>query len=309
MNNEAVRNSRAGDKFHYLWAARRCLKMIHPASLVRLITIEGSPESNEAGEYVIDVGEVMEGDGGSEWVKYYQLKHSTVRLSKPFTFSELENTIKGFADRFRAKPLKGKRPFTKREFLFISNRQVGGSIKNAFKEISHGDYSSSKVKAQLEKTTGLRGAALQEFCASMSFSDQEAGYIEQEKELRFEIAKFIAGKLSDTATQTLEGLVANEALPTPRGTRKRGTIVREQVLKSLGVDHPRNLFPAPLAMESLDQAFKREQHRELVNGIVSAPNHLILHAPGGVGKSIVAMQLAKAFSKGSVGLGRVDKYK
>lgn len=57
MENELVRYSRAGDVFHYRWAARRCLRMIHPNSSLNEITVESSKESKEAGEYVIDIAE------------------------------------------------------------------------------------------------------------------------------------------------------------------------------------------------------------------------------------------------------------
>ena len=56
---ESVRFSRAGDVFHYRWAARRCLRMVYPKSSLRCVVIEGSgPKERElAGEYVIDVAE------------------------------------------------------------------------------------------------------------------------------------------------------------------------------------------------------------------------------------------------------------
>jgi hypothetical protein len=57
MENELVRYSRAGDAFHYRWAARRCLRMIYPKSRLQSIKIEGSNEPGLAGEYVIDVAE------------------------------------------------------------------------------------------------------------------------------------------------------------------------------------------------------------------------------------------------------------
>jgi hypothetical protein len=57
MDNDLVRYSRAGDVFHYRWAARRCLRLIHPKSLLKRVVIEGSEESKIAGEYAIDVAE------------------------------------------------------------------------------------------------------------------------------------------------------------------------------------------------------------------------------------------------------------
>ena len=66
--NALVRYSRAGDKFHYRWAARRCLRMIDPRSPLQCITIEGSKESKAAGEYVIDVAEYSHDGTGAEAV-------------------------------------------------------------------------------------------------------------------------------------------------------------------------------------------------------------------------------------------------
>ena len=74
MQNELVRYSRAGDIFHYRWAARRCLRMIYPKSRVRYIMIEGSKDEGLAGEYVIDVAEYFESDESeSEQIEYFQL--------------------------------------------------------------------------------------------------------------------------------------------------------------------------------------------------------------------------------------------
>lgn len=56
--NKLVGYSRAGDAFHYRWAARRCLRLIYPKSQLRHIIIEGSKEFVLAGEYVIDVADI-----------------------------------------------------------------------------------------------------------------------------------------------------------------------------------------------------------------------------------------------------------
>lgn len=102
LNNELVRYSRAGDVFHYRWAARRCLKMIYPSSPVKYIVIEGSKERKLAGEYIIDVLEYQGKDGNeNKETSYFQLKHTTVRKEEPFTLSDLKDTITGFADRYK----------------------------------------------------------------------------------------------------------------------------------------------------------------------------------------------------------------
>ena len=98
---DLVRYSRAGDEFHYRWAARRCLRMIEPNSRLKYIVIEGSKEPNLAGEYVMDVTEYSESENQCDGIAYFQLKHSTVRTDKPFNPSDLQGTIEGFAGRFR----------------------------------------------------------------------------------------------------------------------------------------------------------------------------------------------------------------
>ncbi|MFE4713990.1 hypothetical protein ACFRAM_24405 [Paenibacillus sp. NPDC056722] len=82
MENELVRYSRAGDIFHYRWAARRCLRLISPKSRIHQIVIEGSKENKLAGEYVIDVAEYSDSltRQGFQDVTYYQLKHTTVQI-------------------------------------------------------------------------------------------------------------------------------------------------------------------------------------------------------------------------------------
>src|SRR5688572_17831612 len=127
MDNDLVRYSRAGDVFHYRWAARRCLRMIHPKSLLKRVVIEGSGENKIAGEYVIDVAEYSaSSDGGAEEIEYFQLKHSTKRLINSFHLSDLKDTIEGFAKRYRALANPKSRPHrsTFVKFSIITNRPI-----------------------------------------------------------------------------------------------------------------------------------------------------------------------------------------
>jgi hypothetical protein len=77
MENELVRYSRAGDVFHYRWAARRCLRIIYPNSLLNSIVIEGFKERELEGEYVIDVAEYYDStEKDPQEIAYFQLKHN-----------------------------------------------------------------------------------------------------------------------------------------------------------------------------------------------------------------------------------------
>ncbi|MBK6544281.1 MAG: hypothetical protein IPG12_03225 [Saprospiraceae bacterium] len=130
LSNSLVRYSRAGDVFHYRWAAKRCLKLVHPYSTVSKIYIEGSAESEKAGEYVIDVSEYSRNDKGQTKIDYYQLKHTTVQKDKPFTLSDLKDTFKGFAKRFLQHKKKKDSEISNISFTVITNRKIADSFKN-----------------------------------------------------------------------------------------------------------------------------------------------------------------------------------
>lgn len=144
LNNELVRYSRAGDAFHYRWAARRCLKMIYPSSPVKYIVIEGSKERKLAGEYIIDISEYFaKGEDENKETNYFQLKHTTVRKEEPFTLSDLKDTITGFADRYKDH-IKKKSNDGKIHFYLVTNRPIAEKLKGNIRKLinrQQGDFS------------------------------------------------------------------------------------------------------------------------------------------------------------------------
>ena len=98
----SVRASREGDQFHYLWAARRCLRLLSLTSDLVAVTIEGASSLEntagsaiEAGEEAIDVGEYYGSQNleDATLVEYIQLKHSTLRAGDHWPLSGLEDNI------------------------------------------------------------------------------------------------------------------------------------------------------------------------------------------------------------------------
>ncbi len=75
--NAKVRYSRDGDHFHYLWAARRCLRLLAPTSGLVAVTIEDAAADEgskgvliTAGDELIDVAEYY---GSTEFTKASQV--------------------------------------------------------------------------------------------------------------------------------------------------------------------------------------------------------------------------------------------
>ncbi len=298
--NKLVGYSRAGDAFHYRWAARRCLRLIYPKSQLRHIIIEGSKDSALAGEYVIDVAEYSDSDrNGIQEITYYQLKHTTVRKEQPFNLSDLKDTISGFADRYRAFLNRNDptRNFSIVTFTIVTNRAIADNFKRDINAIAKGDKVNARFKATFKKYTKLNEKNLAEFCALLKFVDGEGDYEAQRYELHAEISQLLAGAVDSPQIDSVVALVQDKVLP-----NSDGRIEREDILKRFGVTSERDLYPAPLELESLDTVIPRKQHQELLNSIVNSSVPVIIHAAGGVGKSVFARQITESLPKGSLGI-------
>jgi hypothetical protein len=300
---DSLRASRAGDRFHYLWAARRCLVMLQPSTALRAVYVECSPEPTAAGERVIDVAEEWDtGSNGHVIFKHFQLKHSVNRIGSPAPFSEVAPTIKQFAQRFR-EPLQSQQgTIERRTFAYVSNRTVSSDVKTAFEAIANGSGISQKWRDKIIKAIHLDGEHLTNFCRCLSFEDGECGFVVQLRELEVEVSRYGSGHLCEGVTGQLLILVSDHALPVPPGEAPKGKIVKEDILKRFGVSDGRDLFPACSAMKAVPGEFRRLQHDDLRRSIIEAKGHLIIEAPGGTGKSVAARLLAESFTKDSVAL-------
>ncbi|GBF76113.1 putative ATP-binding protein, partial [Paenibacillus sp. 598K] len=171
MENELVRYSRAGDVFHYRWAARRCLRLISPKSRINQIVVEGSKENKLAGEYVIDVAEYSDSltRQGFQDVAYYQLKHTTVHKNNPFDLSGLRGTFEGFSARFQ-KLTAATTEVDGVIFTIVTNRPINQNLKENIEKLSTGEKANLKYKNTLSKYTQLSDEDLKKFCACINLN-------------------------------------------------------------------------------------------------------------------------------------------
>ncbi len=301
-----VRASRDGDQFHYLWAARRCLQLLSAHTDLIAISIEGPSRqecadkpSTIAGEEVIDIAEYF----GSEELKtarlirYMQLKHSTHHATEPWTASGLEKTIKGFAGRYK----KLLQTFTtdtlasKLEFWFVTNRPVGTDFTNAVADVAVGapPRHPGELK-KLQRFTGLKGDELAEFSKLLRFEGRQDDFWEQRNILFQEVRGYLADADADGPLQ-LNELVKRRALSEGE---QNPTITKKDVERALNTDESL-LFPAPCLIEDLDEAVPRAQEALLLGEIIKATAPIVIHASGGVGKTVFATRIARGLPDGS----------
>ena len=297
---DSVRLSRAGDQFHYLWAARRCLYLLSPSTDLVAVTIEGvsSDESlgstSGHGEESIDVAEYFRSESLSSCTKviYYQLKHSTINVARPWRLSDLKKTFAGFAKRYSKFLEDASDPESQQvEFVFLTNRPVADWVHELLRRIKERKLESqdSRKLQQLKNYLSATDELVYEFIDRFRIEDTSDGYWEQRNILYEEVRCYLPGFDKNSSDQ-LWLLVTKKALPE---SSNNSSIRREDVLRALNTDEE-SIFPAPCLIESGINLFPRSQEKKFIDQILknNAPP-IIIYAEGGLGKSAIARRLTE----------------
>lgn len=293
-----VRASRDGDQFHYLWAARRCLRLLAPSSDLTAITIEGASHQEidgksavEEGDEKIDIAEYYASETleHATLVRYMQLKHSTLRASEHWTPSELGETLKAFAARYIAlRQHSGLNSIPALEFWLVSNRKVGARFAEAIRDATNSAPPRHPAElAKLETFTSSKGTELSSFCGLVRIDDRQDGYWNQRNILAKEASGYLADSDSEAPLQ-LKELVTRKATSE---FESNPTITKMDVLRALNTDESR-LFPAPCLIRAIENAVPREQESDLIGQITNAQGRpVVVHAGAGVGKSVFSTRI------------------
>lgn len=291
MPDNLVGYSRAGDAFHYRWAARRSLRLIYPNSDLEYIVVEGSNGTKTAGEYVIDLSEYYK----NQDVVYYQLKHTTVNKNKPFLLSHFGKTLRGFAKRFLQHI---KDPLSKKfSFVIVTNRAFSQTVKDGFKFIAAGGDVKENFGKSLKKYTNLPYNKLCSFCKCVELMDTEGDYSDQSNKLLLELSALIAGSVDTAEVTQLVALVQDKVLP-----NANPSITPEDVLLRFGITSPKKLYPAPTLMDYPKNVVARESQKAIEQMILTSSHPVIIHAPGGVGKTVFCQHFIRSLDRDSIGI-------
>ncbi|WP_411562214.1 NACHT domain-containing protein [Pseudomonas shirazensis] len=303
-NNDLVRPSRDGDQFHYHWAARQCLALLPGSSDLKAVTVEG-PSSNEGEDEIeegidlIDVGLYYGSETlvGARCVRYIQLKHSTRQVSEPWQAGGLSKTLRGFTKRYKKLLEQFSVAELKRKvrFEFTTNRPIDPRLKEALQDLTNATQARHPV---IEKTllnySELSKAQNTDFFSLFSFDGDEPSLWAQRNLLSQDVANYLADTDYDAPIQ-LKELVTRKA-----GSEFKNdpSIRRHDVLRALKVSEL-ELSPAPCQIVCLQDVFAREQESDILEIILKSEHPVIVHADGGIGKSILAQRLAASMPTGS----------
>ncbi len=250
------------------------------------------------GEDVIDLIEYEVFRNGGERISYYQLKHTSVRQNDPFTLSDLEDTFTGFAQKYvQLKSDYIGKTLPELSFTLITNRPIGNTFKANISAVALKQNVDTRFKNTIEKYTNLPADELASFCGLLSLQDGEGNHVEQEFILKSELGQMMAGAVDNSFVERLVVLVQSKLLP-----EANGTITRETVLQRMGVTSERQLFPAPPAWDDSGRIIPRKHYTTLIEEITRSGLSAIVHAAGGVGKSVFCQQLVDSLPEGSIAI-------
>ncbi|MFL6446340.1 MAG: hypothetical protein ACJ746_01365 [Bryobacteraceae bacterium] len=302
-----VRASRDGDQFHYLWAARRCLQLLPPRSELVAVVIEGASVSEDepgpavdAGEAVIDVAEYYASEDfkSATRIRYVQLKHSTLQAFEPWTASGLKKTLQGFGGRYLALCARYGAELVRKkvEFVLVTNRPIQNGFTHTVLAVAGHNLNEATQIDTLRQITSMQDDDLFSFCGLLRLCGEEPGYWEQRNILFEDLTGYLPDSDVDAPIR-LKELITRKALSE---SAEQSSITRTDVLKVLQTDED-HLFPAPCLIEALPKAVPREQEPEIMSRIVEAEGRpVLIHAAGGIGKSIISTRIGLGMPEGSV---------
>lgn len=319
----SVRESRAGDDFHYLWAARRLLALVDPASDLRLVRLEGpTPEDDpdEDDQFLgVDLIEYHGGDSlrSATRTVVSQLKYSTRHAETQWTVARLckkrrpaanSSVIRRLADAWKGLAQ------TRRGVVvvaLVSNQPVAPELSDLIAEVGTCGQARTFAElvaalparraelAQLKDRCALGSEAFVQFMRSLDFSACGAEpRVFQRLHLISSVGGLTLGSAADVAGDLVE-LVRATVMPEAKGAPG---IKRAEVLAQLGVSSERDLFPAPQKFDpvpatAVPTADARSLADKLSNGTI---RRLLAHGTYGVGKTTTVQQLEAHLPQGSM---------
>lgn len=300
---DKVRASNEGHAFHIVWTARICLRLLDPKEKLTAVTVENISPSDSVtsqgmreGILKVDTAEYYGGESFTESKKvvYQQLKYSPTRHTTEWKAGEVAEVITAFAKIYNelCNTYGDVKAAKKAQFQFVTNRPVAKALKEGLSAAHMGSATTGKTKRAFDS---LRNAAkilsdkrFRSFAGLVSFQAGTSDRKTQSYELSTSIARYLPGK--DTlAILNLEDKIRNKALLS--GDKK--PIKRLDVLQSLGIPSEEDLLPAPPSADfHLPSDFiSRLQEQSIAQDIIDSNVPVIIHAPGGVGKSMLALRL------------------
>lgn len=301
---DKVRASRDGHEFHEAWTARKAMQLLWPDTDLTAIAVEGPSPADQAGASAatVEVADLTLYYGGRPNFEdairttFAQFKYSIANQNKDFRASDAKKTVAKFAATYRSFKRKygAKSVQDKLDFQIVTNQPISDSLLQAIDATATGANPTGDVKEQAKQfkaASGLSGEQLAKFTRKFKIIGR-SGNLPQTKD---EIASLLvdwsatSDPIAAARLGKLRDLVRDKA--GYAGT-DRNLIRRTDVLAALQIGDPKDLVPCAAALVDVGEVLEREQLHEAMTRIGNSSTPLLIHATGGVGKTVFMDSLA-----------------
>ena len=300
---DTVRASREGHYFHEAWTARKAMQLLLPTDGLVGIAVEGLSEEDQprASAGTVEIADLTVYYGqdanfrDADRVETLQFKYSPKRADKPFRASDAKKTIEKFAGSYRDyKQNYGAAAVSMKLFFeLITNRPIFPPLQQAIDGIAEGRRLTGDAKAQagqFERATGLAGRPLAEFVSKCRINGLAGTLLGAQTDLRRILVDWSATADAQAGARlgAMRDLVNRKA---GYDAQYKNVIRQVDVLDVLGLSDVAELLPCPESLPSIKQVVKREQLAEVASLVPTLTKPLIIHADGGIGKTVFLKRL------------------
>lgn len=305
---DSVRASRDGHEFHEAWVARKCLGLLLPKDDLVGIAIEGfgeedqslvTTEANEIADAVLYFGQRATFSDARRIV-VVQVKYSKAAELKPFRASDAKKTLGKFAQTYRTCKRDHGTPKArdKLRFELVTNRPIAVALIDALRGLAHGASLEGEAEdqaIQIIAACKLTGKDLAAFASRVDMIGLTGDLRSNKENLAITLADWSPAR-DHMATIRLNNIREMARDKASLANQHRNVIARTDVFAALQLSDERDLLPCPASFPAVGAIVDRVQLDHAVAWVPRLTKPLVIHAEGGVGKTVFMNSLAARLS-------------
>ena len=307
---DSTRASRDGHEFHEAWVARKAMQLLLPDGDLAGMAVEGlSPSDQEnASSETVCVADLTLYYGehpsfaDSQRTEIVQFKYSVAGKDSKFRARDAEKTVKKFADTYRdfKKRHGAKEVRDKLRFQLVTNRPVFPALTEAIKGLAKRTKLTGEAKKQADRfkrASLLDDEQLAEFAGKCDVAGLAGNLGDIKKDLSNILADWSATRdaVASARLGEMRQMVRDKAGTEGEG---RNVITRMDVLAALEIEREEDLLPCSSKLPEVGEIVKREQLAEAVALVPGLARPLLVHAAGGMGKTVFMRSLEEKLKDG-----------
>ncbi|WOI54412.1 hypothetical protein [Parvularcula sp. LCG005] len=300
---DKVRASKAGHAYHEAWAARTALELLPPSTDLNAITLEGFDEQDEQelGIGAVEIADLVRYHGGtdvarSQRVTVVQFKYSIASADKAVRAADLASTLVKFAitDTELRAAYGDEHVERVVRYEYATNRPINFNLGLAINAVIAG----SDVDGDVSRQAGQIANALKDYpheaaglLRRLNLVGSQGSLVDAERLVSATLAAWSEPGDPDAEKRLLKlrNLIRLKAGP---GSETDKRVDRVAVLAELEVDSEDRLYPTPDAFPEVRDVVQRDVLAEIVSRARETGAPLIVHAAGGMGKTVLMQGIA-----------------